>query len=319
MFVRVALIALPLLLLGACGGAVVWTVDERKPYDYIDGAYLSYVMARGEMTVSASYTKADSTLSLTVEQTSRAVPDFAHQHVLAYGHGALSADQVSVSFDGPLLKKVSSTTKDQSVAAVQAINALLTQVAATQKALAPPGLKIVSAESNPCNTDMKFVVIVDVTYRRQQPATAQQASPNCKIRIVVNVDRPITTLGVVGFPSSVSDKPTEESCNYAVCFRLGGVFPVTATATLIGPDGKPFPKEDPARVNARVNVLAPQHDAIGFVRFNRRAFVENETTVTFANGMVSEFSAKNPSEVVGFLQLPTELLKSVVLTVPLVR
>jgi hypothetical protein len=58
-------------------------------------------------------------------------------------------------------------------------------------------------------------------------------------------------------------------------------------------------------------VLAPSQ-AIGFVRFNRRAFVINKTFITFgSNGLVNEFYASNPSEVVGFIQVPTELMKGV--------
>jgi hypothetical protein len=66
-------------------------------------------------------------------------------------------------------------------------------------------------------------------------------------------------------------------------------------------------------------ITAPHSTELGFVHFNRRRFVTNSTTLTFTNGMVSKFTAKDPSELVGFLSLPAELLKGAVIAVPLGR
>ena len=58
------------------------------------------------------------------------------------------------------------------------------------------------------------------------------------------------------------------------------------------------------------DVMAPSLK-LAFIRFNRRAFVANKTEIEFQNGIVSRFHAKNPSEVVGFLEFPTQVLKGV--------
>jgi len=57
--------------------------------------------------------------------------------------------------------------------------------------------------------------------------------------------------------------------------------------------------------------VAPRPELVGFLRFNRRAFVQNKTTATFTNGVLTGLSSTDPSSIVGFIMLPTELLKSV--------
>jgi hypothetical protein len=58
---------------------------------------------------------------------------------------------------------------------------------------------------------------------------------------------------------------------------------------------------------------------LDFVEFSRRAFVQQNTTVNFANGVLSEFKSTDPSIATGVLTLATDALKSVVFTVPLVK
>jgi hypothetical protein len=118
------------------------------------------------------------------------------------------------------------------------------------------------------------------------------------------VSRPIRTFGLVGFPKPGDETINEDYCNQAVCFRLTGAYQVVSTATSVDQDGN----HTPATVVSQV--LAPQADAIGFVRFNRRAFVTNMTTIVFTQGMVSEFKSSDPSEAVGFFTLPVALLQS---------
>jgi hypothetical protein len=64
--------------------------------------------------------------------TAAAQPDLNHVHSLMYSHGSLSIDQPDIMLDGVMLKQVSSTTQDQTIAAIQALNTLLTQVGTTQ-------------------------------------------------------------------------------------------------------------------------------------------------------------------------------------------
>jgi hypothetical protein len=113
-------------------------------------------------------------------------------------------------------------------------------------------------------------------------------------------------MGVRGYARPIdeqNDPQTVCANNYAFCFRLGRMYRVTATAYL-KQEGVQKPLAE-AAIPA-FNVIAPARDDFGYVRFDRRAFVKNKTALTFgANGLVSGFSATNPSEVLGFFALPT--------------
>jgi hypothetical protein len=116
---------------------------------------------------------------------------------------------------------------------------------------------------------------------------------------------PVTTFGFEGFPNLGDESIiTEDFCNHAVCFRLTGGYQIVSKATLVGPDGPIY------SVTSTQQILAPRQDAIGFVRFKRRLFVTNTTTISFQNGMIWQFKSSDPSEMVGFFALPGTLLQT---------
>jgi hypothetical protein len=294
--------------LSAACSPVIETVSKNEvvPQSF-DGALLSYAFARGEVSIAASYKSGG--LSIAAPQFTPQ-PDLNHVHALLYGHGPLSIDQPDIQLDGVMLKMVSSTTQDQTVAAVQALNSLLTQIGTTQAALNKPGGGLIHALTvapAQCTDDIQVSRVVDVTYGKVGPLSVNQSGQKCHVELDVKVTPPIKTFGIAGFPRPGDDSITEDYCNQAVCFRLTGAYVVVSTATLIGPapDRKVM-----ATVTSKQQVLAPQQDAIGFVRFNRRAFVTNTTSITFANGMISEFKSSDPSEIVGFFTLPVALLQT---------
>jgi hypothetical protein len=308
------------LVLGGCGPSI-WSVNNKlEVAENFDGALMSYALASGELQFSAAFTTKDG-LTLTSDQQVKAVPDFNHQHVLAYNHQGLSSDDVSIDLDGALLQQVSSTTEDKSVATILAVNALLTQAAATQKAIAHISINAVQDKEKPpappptACTDMKVSRGINVTYQTPLNEVLQQRSApgsGCELHITVKPSVPKHTLGVFGFPRDQQDNPTEEYCDHAVCFRLAGTYHIVATATA-KQNGKLLETTTMA-----FDVLAPRPDQIGFVRFNRRAFVQNTTTIQWKNGIVSHFAAKNPSEVFGFIGLPTALLGTAAVTAALI-
>lgn len=292
-------------VLSGCGPAI-WSVSNKSEVaENFDGALISYALASGEVQFSATYTAKDQIVTLTSDQQVKAVPDFNHEHILAYSHRDLSSDDVSVDLDGALLQQVSSTTEDKSVATIQAVNELLTQAAATRKAIETIKYRRPEeAEKPPACTDMKVSRDINVTYRTQLKEVTQQVSAagsGCELHITIRASEPVHTLGVYGFPNDQRDNPTEERCDHAVCFRLAGKYHITATAEAKQP-GK-----TPTKTTMEFDVLAPRPDQIGFVRFNRRAFVKNTTTIQWKNGIVSHFAATNPSEVLGSISLPTAL------------
>jgi hypothetical protein len=319
-------------------------VDWRR----FDGALIQYYLARGEVKATASYDEKSKLLSVSVERQVTAYPDFRIGPLtLSYEHAELSADEVTVQLDGGLLKKVSSKTSDQTVAAVQALNALLGQVGSLQTAIA----KSKAGSSKPsalptCDQSMKVTLTIDVTNEEMGEPFVEKGHHTCSIKLSATVtykgkaqgfdDR--NTLGIAGFPKDESDlkakivwhevkgkaKRGEFVCREGICFRMTAGYTLIVRGEIqykVIENGKEKYKrhEDFEPFTVRADVMAPHKSRLGVVRFNRRKFVTNETSISFANGLVSEFSAKDPSEVVGFLQLPTEILKGVVLTVPLIK
>jgi hypothetical protein len=313
--------------LAGCGGTVVQTglgPAEKAYHERFDGAVMQYYLSRGELKASAAYD--NKTLSVSIERQITAYPDFTLGPLtLSYQHAQLSTDEVTVQLEGgALLKKVSSTTTDQTVAAVQALNALLGQAGSLQTALAKSkSAKQIGGADATCGS-IKVSRIVDVTYETQANDTFEEKGDAvCDIKL----DAKVYSRGeaiVAGFPRNEKEigcrgKECWNICSDAVCFRTTGSYSIKVTAKLVskGTD-RPRPEVDKP-MEIWVDVVAPHKTRMSFVRFNRRLFVTNTTSVSFDKGMMSEFTVKDPSEFVGFLQLPTEVLKGVVLTVPLVK
>lgn len=87
------------------------------------------------------------------------------------------------------------------------------------------------------------------------------------------------------------------------------------TVALPSPNGdKPF-----ILMQKMAPVTVPSSKYVAYVEFSRRAFVENHTTIAFTDGVLSEFHSTDPSIVAGAVTLGSDILKSVALTVPLVK
>lgn len=313
---RGIVLGFPLFICLVGCGPVFWTVDSAAPIpDSLDGALLSYTLAQGEVTFSVSYTDSTQVLSLTSDQVVTGKPDYARAYVLAYSHNAFSSDDITVDFKSGLITKISASTQDQTITAIQTATALLTQIAATQTALSTTpskGTKVAADVTAPKCGDIKAQNVFDVTHGVPHFSYTQFGNATCEIKITVVRDpTPLRILGIAGFPTGPLDHPDKASCNFAVCFRIGGAYHLRAVAR-IQQIYKGKILLDQSTEPLDFTVLAPVEDAIGFIRFNRRAFVQNKASISFdSTGLVSEFTATNPSEIVGWLQLPSELLKGV--------
>jgi len=298
---------------------VIETVDRGDTLipERFDGALLSYFLARAEVTAIATYSKANKQLTVSLDPV-KAYPDFRHKQVLRYSHGPLSTDEIEIEIDNGLLKKVSSSTSDQTIAAVQAVNALLNQVVATASAIEKSQekslLTLKEGQEVPkdCNEDIKVSAVKDVTYNdNPQRNLPEKLATDCIIKLHLRVI-PKGSIGIAGYPKGPDDQPSADICDRAVCFRLSGAYTIVASAALFRREGDGSPK---MVAEAHAEVIAPQARDVGFVRFERRRFVNNKVALTFTNGVVSGFKATDPSEVVGFLTLPTEILKGVAIAV----
>lgn len=287
-----------------------------------DGAYISYFLPRAELPVNVTFDgKTTGLLSLSAGPIS-IVPDFSRHYHIVYNHADLSTDEISVTTDANgLLKEVSSKTTDQSVQLVQQVNAILSQVGALEKAAqiqtVAPSETPKAAPIPDCPDDLKTVVNVDLTYLKK-PQQIRQWSAVCEVKISAKIDL-VDDLQARGFPTESQIASKQPTCDQVVCFRIFGAFRIHISAALYRKGSK-----EPIRVAGRelatstdVEVLAPMPSPTGFIRFKRRNFVSNSTTASFTNGMLTGFKSSDPSETVGFLALPLELLKTVTILVTL--
>jgi hypothetical protein len=101
---------------------------------------------------------------------------------------------------------------------------------------------------------------------------------------------------------------------YAFCFRLAALFVISVSAHLEQTGAEPAPE---VRLPP-FTVAAPVAGQLGYVHFDRRAFVANKASISFDSaGLVSGFTATNPSEVLGFIALPTAIAAGVAAAVAL--
>lgn len=303
------------MLLAGCGSSI-WTVSrtEQVP-EHIDGAVLEYALANGQVALTSEW-KA-SNLTISAPQSVKATPDYGSIHRLIYNHNEFSDDEIEVKMDGALVTSLSSTTEDKSTAVAKGLTDLFTQVGQTRTDLNKFFISEKIGDKNkdekpkpsPC-PDMTAVTLLDVTHgRRDSGYYTTYRRPDCSITIefdkTVLMNNPKAVLGVSGFVSPLETSTSESYCDLVFCFRRTGAFTIKARAVMKMEGQVPIRTEW-----IQFDVMAPSLN-LAFIRFNRRAFVANKTEIEFQNGIVSRFHAKNPSEVVGFLELPTQVLKGV--------
>jgi hypothetical protein len=295
------------LSLSSCG-TVLWTeTNEGPPRGEVDGAVLTYALADGELSVQGEIKSG--VLTVTTDQKVVAKPDIKKIYHVIYSHSGFSDDDINIQLDGALVRSISSTTTDKTVQIIQGVTGLLTQVSATQVALAKAakfqGLEPGAAPPTPPCADMQVTYIKNLTHDYGHPYVTKPGTADCEIRFDVSA-RIVSSeyLGVKAFArQSENNVEPEYVCReYAFCFRMGAIYEIRASA-------QAYKGKDP--VSAKISippfkVAAPVVGHLGYVRFDRRAFVANKATLAFdTNGLVSSFAATNPSEVLGFLVVPT--------------
>lgn len=298
-------------LLSGCGGAVVWTeTPSGPPRGDIDGAVLTYALAEGHVSIQGQLKSGD--LSLTTDQKVVGQADPKHMYQLIYNHSGISLDDITIQLNTGLVTSITTTTTDQTVQIIQGVTNLLSQVSATQAAIAKAAKpQVAPLEAPPC-ADMQVTYVRNITHERGETFVTQPGTTGCTIRF--KADQVLVSrlpLGVRGFAApDENGVPVADVCrnDYVFCFRLGSMYRIKVSAVVVKngiPIGASFSLPP-------FTVAAPDASKLGFVRFNRRAFVGNKTAVTFdGTGLLSSFAATNPSEVLGFISLPTVIAAGV--------
>jgi hypothetical protein len=231
---------------------------------------------------------------------------------LIYNHSGISLDDITIQLNAGLVTSITTTTTDETVPIIQGVTNLLSQVSATQAAIAKAEKLAVAPSVTPPCADMQVTYVRNITHDDGKPFLTQPGTAGCTVRFTVNqvlISR--LPLGVSGFAApDETGVPVVDVCrnDYVFCFRLGSIYRIEVSAVIV--NGK-------STIGAPVSlpsftVAAPDASMLGFVRFNRRAFVANKTAVGFdGTGLLSSFAATNPSEVLGFIALPTAIAAGV--------
>jgi hypothetical protein len=314
---RIAFCALLVVGLSNCG-AVVWTeTPNGPPSQQVDGAKITYAFAQGTLNVQAELKNNDLTISTDQKVIAKADP--RNIYSLIYSHSSISEDDINIQMDTGLIKSIATTTTDKTVPIIQGVTSLLSQVAATQTAIEKAARpSAVAPPVPPKCADMQSTYVKNITHNTGIPYITKPGTADCKIVFTVREELISRELfGVVGFPHSEDIQLTRlEICQltYAFCFRLAGLFKISISA---------HAEQSGAAVTPEVRlppftVAAPVAGRLGYVRFDRRAFVGNKASISFdAAGVVSGFTATNPSEVLGFIALPTAVAAGVAAAVAL--
>jgi hypothetical protein len=271
----------------------------------------------GTLNIQADLKGGDLTLSTDQKVVAKADPRRIYS--LIYNHSSISEDDINIQMDTGLIKSIATTTTDKTIPIIQGVTSLLTQVAATQTAIEKAAHITAAPPSKPekC-ADMQSTYVKNITYDVGIPYVTKPGSKGCRIVFTVK-ERPASEqlFGLVGFPRS-EDRNLRpiEVCEqtYAFCFRLAALFVISVSAHLEQTGAEPAPE---VRLPP-FTVAAPVAGQLGYVHFDRRAFVANKASISFDSaGLVSGFTATNPSEVLGFIALPTAIAAGVAAAVAL--
>jgi hypothetical protein len=290
---------LPLAAASACGGPILTNGSTERvrvdplAYSADGGALFSYVQPAGQLKVTVSWK--DGIYTLAAGSKADIVPDYDRVFHVHYHHVEPFDDKITFSTDeNGLLKKVSSTSTDQTVAVISSINEILSQSAAAASALQKrPEQKMTAERAKPAKAVCKnasYIFHVELTRPHSREYHADAGG--CPFSLNAEIVR-LTALNMAS-DGGAGEHVT--NCTDVVCFRVLGLLKVVLRS-----NGHEL----------TVHAVAPMGDRYGFIRLDRRAFVSNDVEADFTNGILTSFSASDPSQVIGFLKLPLEVLKSV--------
>lgn len=268
-------------------------VERGPPFSHVDGAIINYALATGQISIQGSIKNDAATI--TTDQKVVGVPDPRELYTLAYSHSPIAQDEINIAFNGAMVKSISATTTDKSIEIAQGISSILSQTKAIQAGL---GANVAAEKKDGIQCAQYEVVhTLNITTGEEHDFTAANKTNRCDLKIFAKAEPVSEPFGFRGFPRPEDTAfSNSEICRSgtAFCFRLGRLYRVKIWAT--------FKNGTEIFRIPSFTVLAPSRNELGYLRFDRRAFVANKASITFdTNGVVSEFGATNPSEVLGFV------------------
>jgi hypothetical protein len=226
------------------------------------------------------------------------------------------------------LKQISTTTTDQTQEITKQIGAVAKEFGAFRAAIpattliAPLDKEAPKPPEAPKCSNMNVETTIDLTYGSRGANHQPKRSfigVHCSLHITVQAE-PHTPLEVLSYSAVANQGEVEQKpCRTgAICFRAAGGYSAAITARVEKKEAvRKSPGQQEIRGEDTISIVAPMLGRVGVLYFNRRAFVSNSTTASFTNGMLTKLTTKDPSAIVGALQLPTEILKSLTILVRL--
>jgi hypothetical protein len=244
---------------------------------------LVYALPRALITVKASWdgeTGTQPTLSIEPPQF---LPDPAHRFVLSSRLDAFSIDKVDVTVENGLLTALNSDTSDQTKAALTTFVDVLTEtrkIARIRKTIDGAGEQAFSVSATFDPLDAKSI------------AQATQLLHRHGFELNVSgLD------GATLAPSRQATNAGSAACTASICYRV----PIGATVTVHGHGNW--------HVHEGKTVLVPDTGFVGGYDVTRAACVQKVSKLTLNKGMLTKLDVDKPSEVVGCLSIPLEVLK----------
>ncbi len=273
-------------LVGGCAPDIV----TSKPYT-ADG--IEFGSAKG-----VGYFLPKALVSLEVERKKGVVtvkakdpiymPDTDHLYFLEYDHDVFFDDEVTIQVgSNGLLSSIETKSKDQSGEFVKKIVELATEVA-----------KIAAVSGDGKEKDFKIVDSFDPLDDKDRSRFERKLSRALGTRIAdVDVSPMFQEAKFEKFP---------KKCTSGVCARTA--LPYQVTLSIL-----------PKSANSDSDTLAwsfgahlPQQAPVIGIPLTRSSFVKNEAELTFSNGMLTKLNYVEPSEAVGFMQIPIDVAKAIV-------
>jgi hypothetical protein len=331
-------------LCSGCTGAVIQNVsDAHALAGRDDGMVISYALPNALLTFSAVYISTAAAavmnasggggnnssgsdknatvkagLTITQDQSFTIYPDTSRQFYLSYAHAGLSSDTVSVAVKGALLQQISSESNDQTAAAIESLNKAIVQLGSTEKALAPASGGATSKREGPaplvhlpppadCDAvpaALQATRTINLSDGDVGATYSPQTVGPCTLRIVAKITPQGPEPTFASSQHLGADMLAGCRAGDLVCFPLARLIELQVTVEADDAKGVESSKTE------KFLLTVPREDDLGFVRFDRRAFVDNKTTVKFdtQSGTLTEFDATDPSAVAGAFNVASDLL-----------
>jgi hypothetical protein len=347
------------LACAGCTQKIVKNIDAYNQIGgRTDGAVIGYYPPKAIWKFAVGYDASTGLVTVTPDAKPTILPDTSGKmYWLSYAHAGLSDDDIDIKVDNSMLSMVASKSSDQTVKIVEAANTLISQFGTTKSALEKAKIEaaVGGGESTlpddlknaNCKTNLKSEVTINLSTLKSGSQRDLQWAEFCSL----DVDVSATRLGIVPYKTSIErgrtfqaaqDLSAQDICERAVCFRPSQVVQVKVIVRLksnfVDKDGKALKAKGDKSYTVRLPkagekglvamtyaqlmnpVTVPAASAgMAFIEFGRRAFVENHTSINFTDGVVNEFKSTDPSIIAGALTLSSDLLKTVVFTIPIVK